>query len=336
MRVLITGIGGSIGCHVLAHLIEHTDWEIVGIDSFRHKGLTDRVAVVLNETTGFDDQKVTIFTHDLIAPISPILAEKMGPIDHIINLASLSDVQLSIDEPGPFILNNVQITTTILDYARTQKLKSFVHFSTDEVYGPAGPYGAHKEWSTILPSNPYAASKAAQEAIAIAYWRSYGVPLIITNTMNNFGEMQQASKFPAMVQRYVTKGDVVPIHGNLEEIGSRFYIHSRNTADAILFILNNVKPHLHEAGAIDCPDRFNIVGDKRLNNLELAQLIAKYLDKPLYYDMIDYHAARPGHDRHYGLDGSLLHQLGWRSPISFEESMHSTLIWTQEHPEWLK
>jgi dTDP-glucose 4,6-dehydratase len=338
VRVLITGIGGSIGCHVLAHILHNTTWSIIGIDSFRHKGLTDRVEVAIQGHPEWRS-RVKIFTHDLCAPISSILSDKIGYIDSIVHLASLSDVQASIDDPGPFILNNVQITTNILDYARAlprRWLLSFVHFSTDEVYGPSGESEGHPEWSTILPSNPYAASKAAQEAIAIAYWRSYGVPLIITNTMNNFGEMQQSSKFPAMIQNKVTAGETVTIHGNKNSIGSRHYIHSRNTADALIFILKNVEPYAHQDGEIDRPTRLNIVGDERVNNLELAKLIAKLLDKALKYELVDFHAARPGHDRHYGLDGTKLAKLGWKSPVSFEDSLKKTLEWSKENPEWLK
>jgi dTDP-glucose 4,6-dehydratase len=335
VRVLITGIGGSIGCHVLAHILHNTTWTITGIDSFRHKGLTDRVSVAIQDHPEWSS-RIKVFTHDLCAPISTQLSDKIGDIDSIVHLASLSDVQASIDYPAPFILNNVQITTNILDYARNVRLQSFVHFSTDEVYGPSGESEGHPEWSTILPSNPYAASKACQEAIAIAYWRSYGVPLIITNTMNNFGEMQQSSKFPAMIQNKVTAGETVTIHGNKNSIGSRHYIHSRNTADALLFILKNVKPYQHQAGEIDRPTRLNIVGDKRVNNLELAKLIAKLLGKPLKYELVDFHAARPGHDRHYGLDGTKLADLGWKSPVSFEESLAKTLEWSKENPEWLK
>jgi dTDP-glucose 4,6-dehydratase len=334
--LLLTGIGGSIGCHTLAHVMHNTDWNIVGIDSFRHKGLTDRVEQMLCAHPEWRS-RVRILVHDLTAPISPILAHKIGPIDYLINMASLSDVQAAIDDPGPFIANNVMLAVNVLDYARNfcLNLKAFIQISTDEVYGPCGETTTgHAEWSPILPSNPYAASKAAQEAIAISYWRSYGIPLIITNTMNNFGEMQQPQKFPAMVQRKVIAGQKVTIHGNRQTIGSRYYLHSRNHADALLFILRNTNPYRHRDGYIDKPDRYNIVGDRRVNNLELAQTIAGLLGKPLDYELVDFHSARPGHDRHYGLDGAKLAALGWRSPLSFERSLQNTLVWTSKNPEF--
>lgn len=333
-RVLLTGVGGSIGCHTLAHLMHNTDWEVVGLDSFRHKGLTDRITEIFREHPEWKD-RTYVFTHDLSAPISSVMAKRFGPIDYIINMASLSDVGASITDPGPFILNNVQLAITMLEYARLYRPTTFIQISTDEVYGPSGGHDEHVEWSTILPSNPYAASKAAQEAIAISYWRSYKVPLIITNTMNAFGEMQQSQKFAAIVQRKVLKGETVTIHGNEKTIGSRYYIHSRNFADALLFILRHVTPHRHQDGEVDRPDRFNIVGDTRLSNLELAQKIAHLLGKDLRYELQDFHSARPGHDRHYGLAGTKLAGLGWTPPVSFDESLKSTVEWNCAHPEWL-
>ncbi len=333
--VLITGIGGSIGAHMLKYVLEMTDWNVVGIDSFRHKGLTDRIYEVLKYR--LPEERVMIYTHDLTAPISPALAAKIGRnVDYIINLASNSDVGASLEDPDGFMFNNVQLMSTILEYACSlPHLKAFVQFSTDEVYGPSGLDGAHKEWSPILPSNPYAASKAMQEAMAISYWRSYKLPLIITNTMNNFGEMQQPSKFPAMVQSKVEKGETVTIHGKEGDIGSRYYIHSWNVADAVVFLLKNTVPYEHISGHIDRPDRYNIVGDKRINNFDFATTIAHMMDKILIYELVDFHAARPGHDKHYGLDGTKLAELGWISPLSFEESLKQTITWQKEHPTWL-
>ncbi len=336
-RVLLTGIGGGIGAHFLAHIMTNTDWEIVGIDSFRHKGWTDRVEVMLQAHPEWR-KRTFVYTHDLTAPISPILREKIGPVNYIINMASLSDVDASIQSPVPFIKNNVDLVLTMLEYAREVKPDAFVQISTDEVYGAVASKhdDLRKEWDPIVPSNPYAASKAAQEAIAISYWRTYGIPLIITNTMNNFAELQQPSKFPVIIQRAIQKGDIVKIHGEKDgQIGSRSYIHSRNFADAVLTILQKITPHLHEPLKVDLPDRFNITGDKQLDNLELAQLIADLMGKELKYEIIDSHSARPGHDPHYGLDGTKMEKLGWKAPVSFENSLKNVITWQQEHDEWI-
>lgn len=333
-RVLITGVGGAIGAHMFAHVMDSTDWHVVGIDSFRHKGYVSRLAQMFRDHPDWRS-RFTSYTHDLTAPVDVHLLRLLGDVDYIINLASLSDVSGSIDNPRPFVENNVTLMLTMLELARDLEPEVFLHFSTDEVYGPADKDQGHKEWSTILPSNPYSASKAAQEALAIAWWRSYGVPVVITNTMNNFGEMQDPSKFPAMVQQKLKRGELVEIHTAGDgEIGTRYYLHSRNAADAVLFILNETVATRHEPGCVDRPDRYNIVGDVQLDNFELASEISRLMDEPMHYQKVDFHSDQPGHDLHYGLDGSKLRELGWESPVSFEESLRETIRWTEEHPEW--
>ena len=333
---VISGVAGSIGVHLLAHVLHNTDWFVVGLASFRHRGWTDRINEVVKDHPDWNDRYV-IYTHDLTAPLSPVLKNKIGHVDYIINLASLSDVEASIQEPSKVIENNISLMVNMLEYAREVKPEAFIQFSTDEVYGPTtGKNDGYKEWDNQVPSNPYAGSKSAQESISISYWRAYGVPLIITNTMNNFGEMQSPSKFPVMIQKAVAKGEEIVIHGDDEGIGSRSYIHSRNVADALVFLLKNTKPYLHQPGQIDKPDRYHIAGDKQLDNLELAQLIAKLMGKELKYKLVNFHQTRSGHDKHYGLNDDKLRALGWKSPISFEESFANTIKWQTENSDWIK
>ena len=333
-KLLLTGVSGSIGVHVLAHVLHNTDWDVVGLASFRNRGWTDRINEVKKDHPNWD-ARYTIYTHDLSAPISPILKEKIGHIDYIINLASLSDVEDGIKNPVPFIENNTALILNMLEYAREVKPESFIQFSTDEVYGPNEKGHNFEEWSTIIPSNPYAASKACQEAIAISYWRTYDVPLIITNTVNNFGEMQSPKKFPVIIQKKLAKGEAVVIHGNEGESGTRFYIHSRNVADALLFILKNLPPYHHKNDAVDRPDRYNITSDDELSNLDLAQLIAKSMGKELRYEFLDFDVTRPGHDRSYSLSGEKLKKLGWKMPVSLEKSMADVVEWQTENNEWI-
>lgn len=336
-RLLLTGIGGSIGIHCFAHLMHNTDWHVVGIDSFRHKGWSDRITEMLKSHPEWTE-RLTLITHDLTSPFSELTKKKIDHIDYIISMAALSDVEASIKEPAPFFLNNIAITLNMLEYARTLKdLQVFIQISTDEVYGPTtGKNDGYTEWSTMLPSNPYAASKAAQEMAAIAWWRSFGIPLIITNTMNNFGEMQQSSKYPVMVQKALANDERITIHSIDDEIGSRSYIHSRNFSDALLFLLKNVKPRLHQPGKVDRPDRFHIAGDKQIDNMQLVELIADLMGKKEYkYNLIDVHSTRPGHDPHYGLNADKIKELGWSAPVSFEESLKNTIEWQQSNPDWI-
>lgn len=339
-RILITGAGGAIGMHMVVHLLENTDWEIICIDSFKseHKGYFDRLALIFDAQQERYDGRVRILTHDLNAPFTPREIEEIGSIDYIINLASRSDVQNSIEDPLPFVRNNTELMLTMLEYARITKPEVFLHFSTDEVYGPvARDSKGHPEWAPILPSNPYSASKACQEALAIAWWRSFGVPLILTNTMNNFGETQAPSKYPAMIQQKIEAGEMIQVHAASDgSVGTRYYLHSRNAADAVLFILKNVPPVIHAHGEIDMPVRLNIVGDQQIANDELPEIIGKLMGKPVRTELANFHEHNPGHDLHYGLDGAKLSTLGWRPPMSFEESMKRTIDWQKAHPKWMK
>jgi len=351
-RVLLTGAGGAIGVHVLAYILEHTNWEVVAVDSFKaeHKGFYDRLLALSDLMPADLEAKIggrlSIVVHDLRAPFTPREVEKIGDIDYIVNLASRSDVSASLEanpsDPtgasADFVRNNTDLMLHMLDYARVAMPSVFLQFSTDEVYGPAPKdSGGHKEWEAILPSNPYSASKAVQEALAIAWWRSYNVPLIITNTMNNFGETQAPSKFPALIQSKIEAGETIEIHGTHEgELGSRYYIHSRNTADAIVFILKNIRPQLHGPGELDRPLRYNIVGDKQLDNKQLVEVISELMQKPAQCKVVNFHAFNPGHDLHYGLNGDALKEAGWHSPETFEEGMHRTIEWQRKHPDWMK
>src|ERR1043166_336733 len=189
-RLLLTGAGGFIGHHVLEHLLHETDWHVVATDSFRHKGKTDRLRQVLEGGPPEWRERVQVVMHDLAAPVASQLRHKIGPVDYVIGMASLSHVDHSISDPVGFTRNNVDIALSTLEYACAARPEHLIWVSTDEVYGPVKGGYAHLEWAPILPSNPYSASKAAQEAIAVAYWRTYGVPLTVVNCMNLIGERQ--------------------------------------------------------------------------------------------------------------------------------------------------
>jgi dTDP-glucose 4,6-dehydratase len=335
-RVLLTGVAGFIGSHILEHILATTDWEVVGIASWTHKGTPERIEESKYYQT--NKKRVTIITHDLVAPFTEITKKRIGHVDYIINCASESHVDRSITDPVPFVKNNVALVLNMLEFARESKPEIFVQVSTDEVYGVAKEGGDHPEWDVILPSNPYSGSKAAQEAIAISYWRTYGVPVVITNTMNNFGERQDPEKYVAMLIKKIVSGEEVTVHGKPGKIGTRFYLHARNHADAICYIIKNLKPEMYtDEGETLRPSRYNIVGNREIDNLEMAQIVAEILGKPLNYRFDDYHANRPGHDRRYGLTGDKLQKLGWTPPIEFEKSMRKYVGWTlkPENKHWL-
>lgn len=337
-RVLLTGASGFVGSHVLRHLLVNTDWEIICPVTFTHKGVQDRIRLATEDSSKYFN-RVKLIHVDLSAPLSTVTAYAFGKIDYVFNLASESHVDRSIENPAPFVINNVQLICHLLDWARSSDhLEKFVHISTDEVYGPAPTGHDHAEWEDLhFPSNPYSASKAAQEDICYAYWRTYGVPLIITNTMNIIGEMQDTEKFVPLVMKNILAGNGVRLHGDSEgRLGSRFYLHARNQADALLHIVNTQEVNHYSAdNLVKVPQRFHVVGEKELDNLEMAKLIADFMGMTLKYEVIDYRDKRPGHDLRYALDGSRLAATGWTAPISLEDSLEKTVRWTLENKEWL-
>lgn len=349
-RVLFTGHGGFVGHHCLEYFLQHTDWELICIDSFRHKGTCRRVLEVAAE-----NPRVKTFKHDLSTPFDQQLQNMIferkidshgcvveKPIHYIINMASESAVERSTTDPVSCLRNNYELCINMLEFARNcKKLELFIQISTDEVYGEAPQNEAHKEWAPILPSNPYAASKAAQEAMAIAYWRTYNLPIVLTNTMNIIGERQDPEKFLPKIIQKIALDQEMPIYGDSpSSIGSRIYLHASNMADALVFIANR-SPSLYsdlvKTGKTGDtrPDRYNICGDTELNNLQLAQMVADIMGKELKYKLIPSESARPGYDRRYALDGSKMAALGWKQPISFRESLERIVNFTMQNPHWL-
>lgn len=333
-RILLTGVGGFIGSHCVSHILVNTDWEIIGIDSWNHKGISERIL----ESRHYQDnrERIKIYTHDLNSPISHVLEHKIGHVDYIINFASDSHVDRSITNPVTFVQNNINIALNMMEYARRISPEKFIQIGTDEVYGPTDGIHNHPEWSSIIPSNPYSSSKAAQDAIAIGYWRTYGVPVILTNIMNTFGEMQDSEKFIPLVIKKILNKEKITIHSDKTRTisGARYWLHARNTSDALLFMLKNVSvakyPQDHR------PERFNIVGGKQISNLDIMLRISRIIGKEAIYEMVDSETSRPGHDKFYGLSGEKLKNYGHQFPKNLEESFEKTILWYVENPRWLK
>lgn len=328
---LITGIAGFVGHHVAEYLLTHTDWNVVGIDSFRHKGDSLRLVKIKN------NPRVKIVTHDLTTPFSDRLISHIGHVDYILHIASDSHVDRSITDPVPFCKNNVMLTLETLEYARKINPEKILIMSTDEVFGAAHDGQLHVEWDAHRPSNVYAASKAAQENISFAYWRCYGLPIIRTNTMNIFGNRQDKEKFVPMCISKIQKGETVTIHGTSEKVGARMYLNAINLADAWLFLLKNHEPTMYsdDVEGLQQFDAFNIAGTEEVDNLTLAKKIAEFVGKPLIYEFLDFHKSRPGHDRFYRLDSTKIKSLGWEAPTPLWDSLRQTVDWTLEHPEWM-
>lgn len=326
MRVLISGGTGFIGHHLVEGLLKETDWKIVILDRLDTSGTPSRLTDI--DCWEKERARVKFVWWDLKSDLNEYVIKDIGEVDYIWHLAAGSHVDRSIDDPMSFVMDNVVGTCNILNFARKVKeLKLFINFSTDEVFGPAPEGVAYKEWDRYNSGNPYSASKAGAEELALAFCNTYKLPLVITHTMNVFGERQHAEKFIPMIIRKVLRKEIVTIHADKEcqQAGSRSYLHARNVLEALLFITKNYK----------IGDKYNIVGTQEMNNLDLAQFIATELDKPLNYTMVNFHESRPGHDLRYMLDGTKLQEMGLVYPIDFEESLVKVIKWSLAHPKWL-
>jgi dTDP-glucose 4,6-dehydratase len=326
-RILITGGAGFIAHHLIDHLIRNTNWEIVILDKLTYAANGfDR----LREIGAYGHPRVTAHPVDLCYRIGEGLEREIGHVDYFVHMAAETHVDNSIANPRLFVEANVVGTFEMLELARRLTgLKKFLYFSTDEVFGPAPDCMEYKEWDGYNSNNPYAATKAAGEELTLAWANTYKLPAFITHTMNAFGERQHPEKFIPKVISHVMMGKTIPIHAypDKKRSGSRFYIHCRNIADAVLFLLDRA----------DFREKYNIVGEQEVNNLDLAKRIASIIGKPLKYELVDFHSARPGHDLRYALNGGKMRGMNWFIPMRFEESLTRTIRWMTrpEHYSWL-
>ena len=338
-RILITGGAGFIAHHLVAKVLKETDWEIVTLDRLDYSGNLNRLHDALQEFDVETRKRVKVVFHDLKADLNPLVRSEIGRVDYIAHLAAGSHVDRSIEYPMEFVLDNVVGTCNILEYARSQKesLERFIYFSTDEVFGPAPAGINYKENDRYNSTNPYSASKAGGEELAVAYENTYGLPIYITHTMNVFGERQHPEKYIPMCIKKARDGETITIHSDSTKTipGSRHYIHAEDVADAVLYLLNGTFNLDQEWGGAKCP-KFNIVGAEEINNYELAKIIAEAQGKELKYEFIDFHSSRPGHDLRYALDGSKMKELGWVPSKSVRERITEVVNWTLENERWLK
>jgi len=326
MKILVTGGAGFLGHHFVEHILRNTDCDVDILDALTYASLGfDR----LKEIGAYNNERVRTFTADIALPIDGCLEQELQGCDYIVHLAAETHVDRSIAHPEDFVRSNVLGTMNVLQFARKcPDLQRMVYFSTDEVFGPAPEGRKYAEWDRYDSRNPYAATKAAGEELALAWANTYRLPVMITHTMNIIGERQHPEKFIPATLRKILHGETVTIHADPSrtKAGSRSYIHTRNVADALLFLLNRGEPR----------EKYNIVGEREIDNLTLAREIADIAGKPLAFELVDFHSSRPGHDMRYALDGTKLAAMGYTFPKSFDESLEKTIRWTMERPEWLE
>jgi dTDP-glucose 4,6-dehydratase len=326
--IAITGGAGFIGSHVVEHILKNTDWNVIVLDrlTYASSGF-DR----LRDTDAFDDKRVRCFTVDLTQEFGSGLRQELGEPDYVVHMAAETHVDNSISDPWPFVQANVIGTFRVLEWARKlSRLKKMIYFSTDEVFGPAPEGTAYKEWDRYNSTNPYSATKAGGEELCLAWANTFKVPVLITHTMNVFGERQHSEKFIPMVVRRTLSGEKILVHANSEltKSGSRFYIHARNVSSAILFLINHSQVR----------EKYNIVGEREVTNEDMVLAIGEVLGKKPNYELVDFHSSRPGHDLRYALDGTRLKELGWEIPVDFYKSLERTVRWIVDpaHRKWLE
>jgi dTDP-glucose 4,6-dehydratase len=341
--LLVTGGAGFIGHHVIDLFLRETDWNIISIDRLDYSGNLNRLDDVIRRHDPETRKRVKVVFGDLRAEVSSLQRNFLGDVNYILHMAASSHVDRSIEDPMSFVMDNVVGTVNILNYARTlPNLERFIYFSTDEVFGPAPGTITYKERDRYNSTNPYSASKAAGEEMCVSFENTYKLPIFITHTMNVFGQRQHPEKYVPMCIRKVRDGDTVTIHSDPSKTqpGSRFYIHASDVADAMKFLLHLspeqlVKVHEPDFGGAKCP-KFNVVGKEEINNLELAQYIAKAEGKELNYEMVDFHSSRPGHDLRYGLSGDYMRELGWEPKFTLRDRISEVVDWSLANPEWIE
>ena len=312
MRLLITGGAGFIGCNFVRHIREeHPGYEVVVLDKLTYAGRMENLQEVIDKIT---------FVHGDICDKSDVDKAIMD-CDAVVNFAAETHVDRSITEAGAFIRTNVLGTHTLLEAARTSGLEKFVQIGTDEVYGSAAA-GSFSESDPLNPSSPYSASKAGADLLAQAYFTTYGLPVFITRSSNNFGPYQYPEKLIPFFILRAMKGEKLPVYGSGENV--RDWLYVRDNCSAIDMVL-----HKGKSGEI-----YNIGGGNELTNLEITRKILRRLNKPEV--LIEHVRDRLGHDFRYSIDSNKIRNLGWRPERNFDDALEKTVDWYVNNEWWWK
>ena len=335
MKILITGGAGFIGSALIRYLINNTKHNVLNIDKLTYAGNLDSLLTVST------NKRYSFIKADIcnLGQLDKILEEFKPNI--IMHLAAESHVDRSIDGPADFIQTNIVGTYNMLkashDYwlsrdSGFQENFRFHHISTDEVYGSLGSEGLFSEQSVYDPSSPYSASKASSDHLVRAWYRTYGLPVIITNCSNNYGPFQYPEKLIPLSILNALEGKPIKIYGNGKQVRDWLYVddHVRALFEAV------------SKGVIG--ETYNVGGHNEKTNLEVVYYLCSALDqlKPSlingvtnYSDLIEFVADRPGHDKRYAIDASkILDELNWKPIETFESGLYKTVKWYLNNNKW--
>ncbi|MBW1773009.1 MAG: dTDP-glucose 4,6-dehydratase [Deltaproteobacteria bacterium] len=337
MVILITGGCGFIGSNFIRVILQaREDVEVINVDKLTYAGnLANLLDVKGHFSTRYRFIKGDIADKDFVKEVF----EKFDP-DWIVHFAAESHVDRSILEPEDFIRTNIYGTYNLLEFSRMSwplgdsrslAKKRFLQISTDEVYGSLGETGLFTEESPYDPSSPYSASKAASDHLAKAYFRTYALPVIITNSSNNYGPYQFPEKLIPLTITNARKGVELPVYGDGKNV--RDWLFVEDHCSALLCVLDKGIPG-------EC---YNIGGQCEKENIEVVHTICDLLDERLgrtegrpRRDLIKFVTDRPGHDRRYAIDPSKIKKLGWQPRVSFEEGIRTTIEWLLENTPWVE
>ena len=330
LKILVTGGAGFIGSNFIIRSLNSLNCKILNIDKLTYSGNLDNLNTIKNNPN-YEFVKGDIGNSNLLNEI----INNFNP-DIIVNFAAESHVDRSIDSASDFIDTNILGTINLLDccleYWKINKNNNFkfIHISTDEVYGTLGDEGSFDELSTYNPSSPYSASKASSDHFVYSWYKTYGLPTIITNCSNNYGPFQFPEKLIPLMIINALNDKPLPIYGSGKNI--RDWIHVKDHCDAIISII--------EKGEIG--EKYNIGGNCELQNIEIVNKICGILNElsprkngEPYNKLIEFVNDRPGHDYRYAVNfDKLSTSLGWLPQINFESGIKDTISWYIENSDW--
>jgi dTDP-glucose 4,6-dehydratase len=312
VKLLVTGGCGFIGSAFVRRLLARDDPpEVVVLDKLTYAGNLANLAEVATHP------RYTFVRGDIADPV--IVEDLASRTDAIVNFAAESHVDRSITEPGAFLQTDVIGTFVLLEAARRHEHRRYIQVSTDEVYGDVST-GHTDEDATLRPRSPYAASKAGGDLVAGAYFTTYGLPVCITRSSNNYGPYQYPEKVIPLFVTNALDDEPLPLYGDGLQV--RDWLHVDDHCAAIELVLDRGEP-----GAT-----YNVGGGTELTNLELTRRILNLLDKP--ESLVRSVPDRPGHDRRYAVDSSRIRELGWAPAHDFDEALAATVKWYRERTDW--